>query len=91
MTDEPDSTPPRRPPTIDLKATEVGEPASPDGSPEQQSDAPNPNRPRSWIKTAVGGGAVGALVVIAVGAGLWAAGYGPSQQPPDHQSIGRRN
>ncbi|HUD87289.1 MAG TPA: mitofilin family membrane protein, partial [Xanthobacteraceae bacterium] len=31
---------------------------------------------------AVGGGVVGALVVIAVMAGLWVAGYGPSQQPP---------
>jgi hypothetical protein len=82
MTSEPDSTPGRQPPTIDLKATEVGERAGPDSSPEQQSDGPDPGRPRSGIKAAVGGGVAGALVVIAVGMGLWAAGYGPSPQPP---------
>src|SRR5580658_8708849 len=82
MTSEPDSTPGRQPPTIDLKATEVGERAGPDSSPEQQSDGPNPGRPRSGITAAVGGGAVGALVVIVIAAGLWAAGYGPSPQPP---------
>jgi hypothetical protein len=81
MTNEPDSTPGRQPPTIDLKATEVGEGASPDSSPEQQSDAPKPGWPRLGIAAAVGG-AVGALVVIAVMAGLWVGGYGPSQQPP---------
>jgi hypothetical protein len=82
MTSEPDSTPGRQPPTIDLKATEVGPGASPDGSPEQQSDAPNPSQPRSGITAAVGGGVVGALMVVAVIAGLWAAGYIPSPQPP---------
>jgi hypothetical protein len=81
MTSEPDSTPGRQPPTIDLKATEVGEPASPDSSPEQQSDDPKPGR-RSGIAAAVGGGAVGAIVVIAVMVGLWVAGDMPSPQPP---------
>ena len=86
MTSEPDSTPGRQPPTIDLKATEVGEPASPDSSPEQQSDAPKPGWPRLGITAAVGG-AVGALVVIAVMVGLWVAGYGPSPQPPASPSA----
>ena len=93
MTSEPDSTPRRRPPTIDLTATEVdaekpaaapqpgtGEPAPADARPDtgQQTGGPAPSRPS--IKSAVAGivgGAAGAIAVIAIGAGLWFGGYVP--------------
>jgi hypothetical protein len=78
---EPDSTPPRRPPTIDLTATEVdaekpaaaagpgaGDPAATDARPDtgQQTGEPASNRPRSSVKTAVAGIAAGAAGAIAV-------------------------
>jgi hypothetical protein len=90
---EPDSTPSRRPPTIDLTATEVDaekpaavqEPAKgpaaadtpSDGSSGQQTGEPAPGRPRSPITTAVAGIAAGAIAVVAIGAGLWFGGYVP--------------
>jgi len=94
---EPDSTPPRRPPTIELKATEIeveklagapesgnSDPAAADARPEtgQQTGEPAPGRPRSPTKTAVAGIAAGAIVVVAIGAGLWYGGYLPAGQPP---------
>ena len=98
---EPDSTPGRRPPTIDLTATEVeaekpaaaGAPS--DGSSGQQTGEPAPGRPRSPIKTAVAGIAAGAIAVVAIGAGLWFGGYvppgllpaSPSAQPPNNTAI----
>ena len=113
MTSEPDSTPRRRPPTIDLTATEVdaekpaaaaepgtSEPAAEDARPDtgQQTGEPTPSRPRSSISSAVAGivaGAVGAIAVIAIGAGLWFGGYqppgllptSPSAQPPNTAAI----
>ena len=81
MTSEPDSTPRRRPPTIDLTATEVdaekpaaapqpgtGEPAPADARPDtgQQTGGPAPSRPRSSIKSAVAGIVGGAAGAIAV-------------------------
>jgi hypothetical protein len=113
MTSEPDSTPRRRPPTIDLTATEVDaekpaaaqepsqepakEPAAANapGSSGQQTFKPAPARPRSAIKAAVAGIAVGAIAVIAIGAGLWFGGYVPprlpmassSPQPPSSAAI----
>jgi hypothetical protein len=110
---EPDSTPRRRPPTIDLTATEVDaekpaatqepsqEPAKgaaaadAPGSSGQQTGEPAPGRPRSSIKTAVAGIAVGAIAVVAIGAGLWFGGYvppgllpaSPSAQPPNNAAI----
>ena len=86
---EPDSTPRRRPPTIDLTATEVDaekpaaapEPAAADARSDtgQQTGAPAPalGRPRSAIKSAVAGIAAGAIAVVAIGAGLWFGGYLP--------------
>ena len=80
MTSEPDSTPRRRPPTIDLTATEVdaekpaaapepgtSEPAAADARPDtgQQTGEPAPRRPRSSVKSAVAGIA-GAAGAIAV-------------------------
>ena len=89
MKSEPDSTPRRRPPTIDLTATEVDaekpaaapEPAAADARSDtgQQTGAPAPalGRPRSAIKSAVAGIAAGAIAVVAIGAGLWFGGYVP--------------
>jgi hypothetical protein len=89
---EPDSTPRRRPPTIDLTATEVdaekpaaapeagtSEPAKADARSDtgQQTDKPAPGRPRSSVKTAVAGILAGAIAVVAIGAGLWFGGYVP--------------
>jgi len=91
MTSEPDSTPRRRPPTIDLTATEVDaekpaaaqepsqEPAATsapsEGSSSQQTSAPG--RPRSSVKTAVAGIAAGVVLIAVIGAGLWFGGYLP--------------
>lgn len=78
---ESDSTPRRRPPTIDLTATEVdaekpaaaagpgaGDPAATDARPDtgQQTGEPASNRPRSSVKTAVAGITAGAAGAIAV-------------------------
>src|SRR6202051_5122447 len=77
---ESDSTPRRRPPTIDLTATEVdaekpaaagpeaGDPAATDARPDtgQPTGEPASNRPRSSVKTAVAGIAAGAAGAIAV-------------------------
>ncbi len=78
---EPDSTPRRRPPTIDLTATEVGaetpaaaagpgvsDPAATDARRDtgQQTGEPASNRPRSSVETAVAGIAAGVAGAIAV-------------------------
>jgi hypothetical protein len=99
---EPDSTPRRRPPTIDLTATEVdaekpaagpvaSDPAATDARPDtgQQTGEPASNRPRSSVKTAVAGiaaGAAGAIAVVAIGAGLWFGGYVPPGLLPVSQN-----
>ena len=109
MTSEPDSTPRRRPPTIDLTATEVAadrpaagndpaaEGARTDGAAGQQSTKPaaGPGSPRLFIMTAFASIAAGALIVAAIGAGLWFAGYvpaheplvSPNAQPPNNAAI----
>ena len=101
MTSEPDSTPRRRPPTIDLTATEVDaeKPAAAsaptDGSSGQQAGQSAPGRSRSSIKTTVAGIVVGAIAVVAIGAGLWFGGYVPpgllpvsqNPQPTDNAAI----
>jgi hypothetical protein len=93
MTSEPDSTPRRRPPTIDLTATEVeaqkpagtrqsgtAEPTAEAATSNNKQDAAGPGtaRPRSPIVPAIGGAAVGAVVIIAIAAGFWLTGYVPS-------------
>jgi hypothetical protein len=99
---EPDSTPRRRPPTIDLTATEVdaekpaagpvaSDPAATDARPDtgQQTGEPASNRPRSSVKTAVAGiagGAAGAIAVVVIGAGLWFGGYVPPGLLPVSQN-----
>jgi hypothetical protein len=89
MTSEPDSTPRRRPPTIDLTATEVDaeKPAAAqetaaasapsDGSSSEQAGTSAAGRPRSPINTAVAGIAAGVILIVAIGAGLWFGGYVP--------------
>jgi hypothetical protein len=92
MTSEPDSKPGRRPPTIELKATEVENPApaqntgpaEPTGAAahestaEPSSAAPPSGRSRSRLKFYAFGASASALAVIAVAAGLWATGYLPT-------------
>jgi len=73
MTSEPDSQSRRRPPTIDLTATEVkGEQAAP--------EAGAATKPRAGGSFAGPVGAlVGAVAVAAIGAGLWFAGVVPGR------------
>ncbi len=92
MTSESDSTSRRRPPTIDLTATEVGteKPASAqDAGPDLKTDAPEsaPARSSSIMKPALAGAAIGAVVIAAGIAGLDIAGYLPLRQPTT-QAIG---
>jgi hypothetical protein len=103
MTSEPDCTPRRRPPTIDLTATEVDaekpaaaqEPAqetaaasaSSDGASGQQAGTSAPGRPRSPVNTAVAGIAVGVILIAAIGTGLWFGGYLPPALLPASPSA----
>jgi len=95
MTSEPDSTPRRRPPTIDLTAQEI-ETARQPGSSQDSADAAKDHA----TADAAGGhgdrhsfrraapyalaGAVGAIVLTAVIAGFWFAGFVPAREaaPP---------
>lgn len=73
MTSEPDSHSRRRPPTIDLTATEVkSEQASP-----AASAAGKPRTSRGF--TGAVGALIGAVVMAAIGAGLWFADVVPSR------------
>jgi hypothetical protein len=83
---EPDSTPRRRPPTIDLTATEIEtEKPAPKGentaTAGQHADAATASQARSrsnfWPHAAAAG--IGGLVVAAVLFGLWQAGVVPAQ------------
>jgi hypothetical protein len=83
MTGESDSTPERRPPTIDLTATEVGPDKPPDFEPEAApapSTEPAANKPRSHILTALGGGAAGAIAIAAIIVALQATGHWPIRE-----------
>jgi len=92
MTSEPDSTPRRRPPTIDLTAKEV-EPETPNSTQESAADAAedrtthkeSPDEPnRSHFLARVSpyaiGALVGAVVLGAIMAGFWMVGVVPPQQ-----------
>jgi hypothetical protein len=94
---EPDSTPHRRPPTIDLTATEVGaqKPAAAQesrasdaaGGRAKNGSAPGrqtgepATRPRSHLKTALIGAAAGAIAIAAIVGGIWIAGDMPLPVP----------
>ena len=93
MTSEPDSTPRRRPPTIDLTATEVAadkpaagndptaEGARTDAASGQQSTEPAAGGAPLYIITAFASIVAGALIVAIVAVGLWFTGYVPAREP----------
>jgi len=87
MTSESDSTPHRRPPTIDLTATEVGpdkpaESAAPakDKAPPSASAETTANSWRSHIMTALAGGVAGAIAITAIVVALQATGHWPVRE-----------
>ena len=91
MTSEPDSTPRRRPPTIDLTAQEI-ETAQQPGSAQNAADAAKDHATGdaaggggdwnsfSRAKPYAFGAAAGAIVVAAVIAGFWFAGFVPARE-----------
>ncbi len=92
MTSEPDSTPRRRPPTIDLTAKEV-EPETPSSTQESAADAaedltmhkeapgePNHSNFLARVSPYAVGALVGAIVLGAIMAGFWMVGVIPPQQ-----------
>lgn len=90
MTSEPDSTPRRRPPTIDLTAKEVEteQPSQPSAGPEATGDQAAHHDGagrRAWWNFAGAAqpyamaAAAGAIVTAAILAGLWLAGLAPSR------------
>jgi hypothetical protein len=87
MTSESDSTPRRRPPTIDLTATEVGpekpaesEAPAKDEASSSASAEPPANSSRSHVMTALAGGAAGAIAIAAIIAALQATGHWPVRE-----------
>ena len=86
---EPDSTPRRRPPTIDLTAKEVVTEQKPPGAEaEAGSDSLNAARASSGSDSGNGardvgpyalGAAVGALAAVAIVGGVWLAGFLPAR------------
>jgi hypothetical protein len=92
MTSEPDSTPRRRPPTIDLTAKEV-EPETPSSTQESAADAaedltthkeppgePNHSNFLARVSPYAVGALVGAVVLGAIMAGFWMVGVFPPHQ-----------
>jgi hypothetical protein len=77
MTSEPDSTPRRRPPTIDLTATEVGA-EKPAATPQPDAGKPTAEKAASSaidrLTQRVIAALVGAVAMAAIFAGLWLAG-----------------
>ena len=94
MTSEPDSKPGRRPPTIELKATEVERPeatapsgetaaaeTSPPESPSAASPGPPPNAgPFRGLKSYALGAILGAVAMVAIVAALRFTGVIPSRE-----------
>ncbi len=94
MTSEPDSKGGRRPPTIELKATEVDQPdaatqsgaaAPPDAAPREsqaaKSSEPPPRGSSSGrLMAGAASAIIGATAMAAIVAGLWIAGYLPSHR-----------
>jgi hypothetical protein len=84
MTSESDSTPRRRPPTIDLTATEVGTgkaASEPGGTGPQGSNSAGDRANRSFaarLRPHAFGALAGVLVTAALVAGLWLTGLWPS-------------
>jgi len=88
MTSEPDSTPRRRPPTIDLTAKEVdaalGASAQERDAAEQTKDGAVRGGPTraGGVMPYVAGAVAGAIVVAALVAGIWIAGLVPAREAP---------
>jgi hypothetical protein len=89
MTSEPDSKPERRPPTIELTATEVGKSASAaqsgaatgDGAAgPEASDKPAGGRSAGRLKSHAISAGFGAIAMAAIIGGLWISGFGPSHE-----------
>jgi hypothetical protein len=88
MSSEPDSTPRRRPPTIDLTATEIdaGQPApdaqaqaaADNGGDGAGGDEPRHRKSRVGVMPVAIGAGAGALAVAGIAVGLWFAGLVPS-------------
>jgi hypothetical protein len=89
MTSEPDGKPGRRPPTIELKATEVDKPAEaaaqPAGERSAKGDAASPEvggRSTGRLKSHALSAGIGAIAMAAIIAGLWIEGFIPLREPP---------
>ena len=91
MTSEPDSNPGRRPPTIELKATEVGQPEAaaqpgaggPSDVPPRDSSGPRAGRSApsgDRLKSQAAGAILGAVAVVVIVAALWFARFVPSRE-----------
>ena len=94
MTSEPDSKPGRRPPTIELKATEVeqpeataptGETAAADTPPPESSSPASPNPPSNagagrGLKSYALGAILGAVAMLVIVAALRFTGVLPSRE-----------
>jgi hypothetical protein len=91
MTSEPDSTPRRRPPTIDLTAKEV---ETGPGTSAQDSAAPGSAKAGATRATRnpgavpyVIGAVVGAVVVAAIVVGIWIGGFVPVREAPREAAV----
>jgi hypothetical protein len=95
MTSEPDNKPGRRPPTIELKATEIEKPAAgqqdagagptAEGAPSNQEPPQAASEetaagPRPFGLRAAIGAALAVVIVAVIGAGLWLEGFDPFHQ-----------
>jgi hypothetical protein len=85
MTSEPDSKPERRPPTIELTATEVGNAAAQSGAAPgggaagpEASDTEASGRSAGRLKSHAISAGLGAIAMVAIIGGLWIAGFGAS-------------
>src|SRR5580704_12787121 len=88
MTSEPDNKSGRRPPTIDLKATEVDKPAAgtaqPAGERAATTDAASPEasgRLASRLKSHALSAGIGAIAMAAIVVLLWMKGFIPINEP----------
>jgi hypothetical protein len=88
----------RRPPTIELSATEVGSAEQPKAGeaesaapgPDDKSDGSNASAPASLgarVKSQIAGAALGAAVMAALVAALWFTGLIPAREATRRQSA----
>jgi hypothetical protein len=103
MTSEPDSTSGPRPPTIELKATEIGvdkseaapQPGTEGAPAEPETQASTARRPTEskasggLLTAALAGIAGGVIAAVVIGAALWFAGYIPPPPPGAAPSVAK--